>query len=123
MSEVDYAKGTIAMEKGPKGSPLFAAMFSKNGKAAREVSFDGIPHAVMARLVIAVVDTGCAVLFGTTRDRGAWALTFFGESIPKGRQTDYCGEPDEVVDWITDWTTQWEAAAESLKDSKATKRR
>lgn len=103
------------MTKKPKNSPLFEAMFGNGKEQPRVVSYDCIDPILLGRLVVAVVDSGCAVLFGCTRDKGAWAITFMGDPIPNNRQTDYCGDPDTVSTWLLGWVEQWEGVVEELK--------
>ncbi len=106
------------MPKTPKNSPLFEKMFGKQSRKGRIISYDLVDPILLGRLVIAVNDAGCSVLVGATRDRGAWSLTFYGDSVPDGRQTDYQNDEDSVSDWIEKWVEDWEATAEALKDSK-----
>lgn len=103
------------MAKSLKNSPLFDSMFGKAARKGRIVSYDGADPNLLARLVVAVVDSGCAVLFGTTRDRGAWALTFMGDPIPGSRQTDYQNDEDLLNEWLLEWVENWEGVAEELK--------
>jgi len=67
-------------------------------------------------LVVAVSSAGCAVLFGSTKDGGTYALTFFedGEKYP-----EYCPGPDELGDWLLDQVEWWEGYAEELASPNA----
>lgn len=107
--------------KKPSNSPLFEQMFGKSERKGRVVSYEGVDPSYVARLVVAVVDSGCAVLFGTTRDRGAWAMTFMGDPIPGGKSTTYQSDEDELNDWLLEWVENWEGIAEEGKSAKAVK--
>lgn len=105
-------------KKLPNNSPMFERMFGAKEKAGRIVSYEAVDASYVARLVVAVVDAGCAVLFGTTRDRGAWAITFMGETIPGGKSTVYQNNEDDLNDWLLEWAENWEGVVEELKSSQ-----
>lgn len=110
------------MSNKPKNSPLFESMFGKGKEPSRIVSWDVAEPNLLARLVVAVNDFGCAVLFGATRDRGAWALTFMGDVLPNKRQTDYQNDPEELNTWLLWWVENWEGLVEETKATRSSQK-
>lgn len=106
------------MAQKPKNSPLFEQMFGRKERNGRVISWDLADPNLVRDLVVAVNDAGGAVLFGATRDRGAWAITFFHDLVPKNDRTRYCNDEDEVNDFLKQWIEFWQAVVEEQKAPK-----
>lgn len=96
----------------------FQKAFGGNGVDPGKVSWDVADPYMLKRLVDGVTAAGGAVLFGTTRDGGAYTLTFFHDDVPEKNRTQYQGPGDDVPDWLEHWADFWEGAAEDVKAPK-----
>lgn len=101
--------------KGKRYSPLLDKMFNQKKTVGRVVSWEGVPADVMYRLVVAVNDALGSVMFGATRDRGAWSVTIWHTQLGNKPQTDYCNSEDMLIDWVTGLAEFWEDVASEIR--------
>lgn len=104
-----------------KRSGKFAEAFGGNGSEPEEVSWDVATESMIGRLVTSVVDAGGAVMFGTTRDGGAYTLTFFHDDVPKKNRTQYEGSEERLAGWLEYWVNFWEGVVDEQRSPKAKK--
>ena len=103
-------------------SPLLDNLFGRKQKEGRTVDWTEVDRTLMGDLVAACSTIGCGVLFGTTRDRGAWAITFFWDGFKeaghqKNSQTVYCNAEEMLESWLSEWVQNWtEIAQEASQD-------
>lgn len=99
-------------------SPTLDRIGQTQKRDLRVVSWESVPAELIARLVVVVNDSGGSVLFGATRDRGAWALTFFHEMLPNKRVTDYCNGEEMLESWLEGQIEIWTDVEAELRLSK-----
>lgn len=103
------------MAKGPKNSPLWDQMFGQAERGNRVISWDVADPALCYRIVVAVNAAGGSVLFGASRKRDVWGMTFFHDRFGgKGTKPEWCPLEDEVNTWLLEWAESWEAIAEEI---------
>lgn len=106
-----------AKEKEPY-SPTLDRIGQTKKREGRIVSWEAAPAATVLDLVIAVVDSGGAVLFGATPDRGAWAITFFHKGLATGKMTEYCNSEEMLENFLAGQVEIWRDVGAELKDYK-----
>lgn len=107
----------MAGKKKQNYSPLLDNLFGRQEKAGRIVDWSQCDRTLIGDLVAVCSVAGVAVLFGFTRDRGAWALTFMGDILPpnpsgKRVQTVYCNSEDMLESWVSEWVENWSKIAQ-----------
>lgn len=95
-------------------SPTLDRIAARSKKEVRTVSWQEVDSNVVHELIVAVTDAGGGVLFGATRDRGAWAITVFHEELPAKKQTDYCNSPEMLEDFVRGLAEVWADIAKEL---------
>lgn len=98
-----------------KKASRFEKAFSDNGTGPKEVCWDVADASLVYRLVVAVSRCGGAVLFGATRDQGAWALRFNHDEIPGRGKTIYEGDEDLLNQVLEYWVDWWEGYVDELE--------
>ena len=96
-------------------------MFGSKERSGRVVDWSKVDHTLMGDLVSACSVVGCSILFGSTRDKGAWSLTFYWDHIPankngKHSETVYCNSEDMLEDWLTEWIHKWMRIAQAAQE-------
>ena len=101
------------MAKNGKKVSAFKERYSRKEESGRQVSWDLADESLVYRLVVAVSNVpNCAVLFGKTRDGGAWSLRFYEDG---SGATDYWSDPDTLGEWLLDHVEWWEGYAEEKR--------
>lgn len=105
-----------AKKEGKKGhySPTLDKLASQGKEKDRTIDWDGQDPVEVYRLVKAVNRAGGSVLFGATRDRGAWCVTIWHPELGSKGRPEYCNTREMLPDFITDLANMWEAIAEEL---------
>lgn len=106
-------------ETGVPYSPTLDRIGQSVKREARTVSWDAVSKELLGELVVAAVDSGGSVLFGTTRDRGAWALTFFHDQLPNKKMTVYCNSEEMLESFVSGQVEIWRDVGAELRGSKA----
>jgi len=99
-------------------SPLLDQMFGGKERHGRVVDWAQVDRTLMGDLVATCTAIGCAVLFGFTRDRGAWSLTFYWDGLApnkygKKSETVYCNAEEMLESWVEEWVRNWSRIAEA----------
>lgn len=106
------------MSKGSNGkvpySPTLDKMFGKAQSVGRVVQWTSVDPESLYRVVVAVNRAGGSVLFGATRDRGAWAITVWHPQFGDKPRTEYCNSEEMLSGFVADFANIWEAIADEL---------
>lgn len=111
----------MAEKKKAAYSPLLDEMFGTKERNGRVVDWSTLDRLLIGDLVAACSVVGVAVLFGFTKDRGAWSLVFMGDIVPPNkdgvrRQPVYCNSEDMLESWVSEWITKWSQVAEKAAE-------
>lgn len=101
-------------------SPTLDKMFGSGERKNREVDWGEVDRVLIGDLVAQCSEVGCAVLFGRTRDGGAWALTFFWDGLSENgsrgsKQSVYCNSADMLEGWLEEWIANWTLIAQEAR--------
>ena len=103
-------------------SPTLDRIGQSYKREGRIVQWDDASPAVLHNLVVLVNQAGGSVLFGATRDRGAWAITIFHDLLPNKKQTEYCNSVDMFDSWLNGLCEIWGDVAVELAAAEVPKK-
>jgi hypothetical protein len=109
------AKGT---PKNEPYSPTLDRIGQSKKREERTISWETCDAAAAYALIVAVNDARGSVLFGATRDRGAWAVTIFHDGLPNKKVTEYCNSEEMLDSWLAGLAEIWMDVGAELAGSK-----
>ena len=110
---------TTKGKKTEKYSPTLDRMGQTQKRLARTITWEAASKDILFDLIVAVNDSGGGLLIGGTRDRGAWAITFFHDELPVKKLTEYCNSEEMLDDWLSKLVEIWRDVAAELQATKA----
>lgn len=102
-------------------SPTLDRIGQSRKREARVITWESVSPALIADIVVAVNNSSGSVLFGATRDRGAWAVTIFHDMLPTKKITEYCNSEDMLESFLAGLAEIWRDVGAELEASSGKK--
>lgn len=114
------SKQTGKPQRGKAFSPTLDRLKALQEPVHSNVNWDGLDPEECYRLLSAVNRAGGSIMFGATRDRGAWVVTIWHPQLGDKGKPEYCNSREMLPDFVTDLANMWETVAEEITGSRDT---